>query len=473
MTIKFGTDGWRGIIAEDFTFDNVRLCAQGVSQYLLDRGLGQRGLVVGYDTRFASEEFALAVAQVVAGNGITTYLCQEAAPTPVVSYNIVDRKAGGAAIITASHNPARWNGFKYKPEYAGSASPEVVAALEENIYAVSQRDGVKSVPWGSALEGGTGVSISPAPPYLGHIAGLVDIQGAKSAGLKIVVDAMYGSGAGYFPTLFEGGETRVQELHGERNPLFPGIAQPEPVAHNLTALSRVVVEQGADVGLALDGDGDRLGVVDEKGEFITPLQVFALLALYMLETRGERGALVKSITATQMVYRLGELFSVPVIETPVGFKYIGPVMSEKDALIGGEESGGFGFRGHIPERDGILSGLFILDMMVRTGKRPSELIQHLYSLVGPHYYRRDDVTFDPEKRSLLEKRLSEARPDALGGRKVTRQEDVDGSRFMLEDGSWTIMRFSGTEPLLRIYAEAESTDRVGVLIAEARGLLGV
>ena len=473
MTIKFGTDGWRGIIAEDFTFDNVRLCAQGVSQFLLKLGLAKRGLVVGYDTRFASEEFALAVAEVAVGNGVTTYLCQEAAPTPVVSYNIVDRKAGGAAIITASHNPARWNGFKYKPEYAGSASPEVVAALEENIAAVPQRDGVKFVPWGSALENGTGLSISPAPPYLTHITRLVDMQGARNAGLKVAVDAMYGSGAGYFPALFEGGKTRVQELHGERNPLFPGMAQPEPVAHNLADMSRAVVEQDADVGLALDGDADRLGVVDEKGEFITPLQVFALLALYLLETRGERGTLVKSMTATQMVYRLGELFKVPVIETPVGFKYIGPIMSQEDALIGGEESGGFGFRGHIPERDGILSGLFILDMMVRTGKRPSELIQHLYSLVGPHYYRRDDVSFDPEQRALLEGRLREARPDALGGRKVTRQEDVDGSRFMLEDGSWTVMRFSGTEPLLRIYAEAESMDRVGVLIAEARGLLGV
>ncbi|MBF8266787.1 MAG: Phosphoglucomutase [Dehalococcoidia bacterium] len=473
MTIKFGTDGWRGIIAQDFTFENVRLCAQGVSRYLLERGLAHRGLVVGYDTRFASEEFALAVAEVAAGNGITTYLCQEAAPTPVVSYNIVERRAGGAAIITASHNPARWNGFKYKPEYAGSASPEVVDALEENIATVSAHGGVKSLPWDRALETGMGVSIAPAPPYLGHVARLVDLQGARDAGLRVVVDAMYGPGAGYFPALLKGGDTRVHEIHGERNPLFPGMVQPEPVAQNLVGLSRAVVSQGADVGLALDGDADRLGVVDEKGEFITTLQVFALLALYLLETRGERGALVKSITTTQMIYRLGELFNVPVYETSVGFKYIGPVMTQENALMGGEESGGFGFRGHIPERDGILSGLFILDMMVKTGKKPSELIEHLYSLVGPHYYRRDDVSFDPEQRPALERRLAEARPDALGGRKVTRQENVDGSRFMLEDGSWAIIRFSGTEPLLRIYAEGESPDRVGTLIAEARGLLGI
>jgi phosphomannomutase len=473
MTIKFGTDGWRGIIAQDFTFDNVRYCAQGVSRYLLERGLAQRGLVVGYDTRFASEDFAQAVAEVVAGNGITTHLCQEAAPTPVISYNVVHLQAGGAAIITASHNPARWNGFKYKPEYAGSASPEIVTALEEHIAAVSTHGAVISMPWDRALDLGTGKSIDPASPYLAHVARLVDLQGVKDAGLRVVADAMYGAGAGYFPSLLSGGNIRVQEIHGERNPLFPGMAQPEPVAHNLAGLSRAVVEQGADVGLALDADADRFGLVDEKGNFITPLQVFALLALYLLETRGERGALVKSITATSMVYRLGELFSVPVYETPVGFKYIGPIMSQENALMGGEESGGFGFRGHIPERDGILSGLFLLDMMVKTGKRPSELIEYLYSRVGPHHYRRDDVSFDAERRGAVEKRLREARPDTLGGTKVTRQDNVDGVRFILKDGAWAIIRFSGTEPLLRIYAEGESPERVDILISEARGLAGV
>jgi phosphomannomutase len=213
--------------------------------------------------------------------------------------------------------------------------------------------------------------------------------------------------------------------------------------------------------------------MDEKGNFINPLQVFALLALYLLETRGERGALVKSLTATSMVYRLGEIFGVPVHETPVGFKYIGPLMVRENALIGGEESGGFGFRGHIPERDGVLSGLFLLDMMVKTGKRPSELIEYLYSRVGPHYYRRDDVSFHPGQRSAVEQRIRSARPDSLGGTKVARQDNVDGIRFVLEDGSWAIIRFSGTEPLLRIYAEGGSPDRVDTLISEARGVAGV
>jgi len=473
MTIKFGTDGWRGIIAQDFTFENVRYCAQGVSRYLLEHGLGQRGLVVGYDTRFASEDFALAVAEVAAGNGISTQLCREAAPTPVISYNVVDRQAGGGVIITASHNPAKWNGFKYKPDYGGSASPEIVAALEEHIAAVSAGDPVSSIPWDRAMELGTGKYIDQTSSYMGQMARLVDLQGIRNAGLNVVADAMYGAGAGYFPSLLNGGNIRVKEIHGERNPIFPGLGQPEPVAHNLTGLSRAVVEKRADVGLALDADADRFGLVDEKGNFINPLQVFALLALYLLETRGERGALVKSLTATSMVYRLGEIFDVPVHETPVGFKYIGAVMSSENALMGGEESGGFGFRGHIPERDGILSGLFLLDMMVKTGKRPSELIEHLYSRVGPHYYRRDDVSFDPGQRNTVKKRLQEARPDAMGGIKVAQRDEMDGIRFVLEDGAWAIIRFSGTEPLLRIYAEGESTDKVDILISEARGLAGV
>jgi phosphomannomutase len=266
----------------------------------------------------------------------------------------------------------------------------------------------------------------------------------------------------------------VLEINGERNPLFPGMLQPEPVAHNLGRLARTVVEKGADVGFAFDGDADRVGIIDEKGEFITPLQTFALLALYLLEVRGERGPIVKSLTATRMVYRLGELFGVPVFETPVGFKYIGPMMMEKDALIGGEESGGFGFRGHIPERDGILSALLFLELMLRTGRRPSELVEYLYSRVGPHHYARRDVPFQPGERSVLEGRLSSGQPiPELGGVRVLGMDRLDGFRFTFEGGSWLVVRFSGTEPLLRLYAEAESPSRVERLLDGAMELLGL
>ncbi len=473
MSIRFGTDGWRAIIAEDYTFDNVRLCTRGVSQYMLNQGLAQRGLVVGYDTRFASEDFARTVAETAAGSGVNVFLCDRPAPTPVVTYNIVDRKAGGAVVITASHNPPNWNGYKYKPDYAGSASPEITSAIEELIDAVPAGEPAPSLAWSDALAKGVGQGIDPYEAYVEHVGGLLDLPALRDAGMKLVVDVMYGAGAGYMQSILGGGKTSVTEIHGERNPIFPGIRQPEPVADNLTELPRLVTETNADAGFALDGDADRFGLVDEKGRHVSPLQVFALLALYMLETRGERGPLVKSITTTRMIYRLGEIYNVPVYETPVGFKYVGPLMTQEGALIGGEESGGFGFRGHIPERDGIVSGLFILDMMVRTGRRPSELLDYLYDRVGPHFYDRSDVPLDPEKRDGLAQRMGGVNPDAIGGVKVASRDSTDGYRFVLEDGSWVTIRFSGTEPLLRIYAEGKSADRVGTLLSEAKGLAGL
>ncbi|MDE3268486.1 MAG: phosphoglucomutase/phosphomannomutase family protein [Chloroflexota bacterium] len=472
MAIKFGTDGWRAIIAEDFTFENVRLCTQGVVRYLQQQGLAEQGLVVGYDTRFASEDFALAVAETAAGSGVKTFLSDRAAPTPVVTYNVIDRRAGGAVIITASHNPPQWNGFKFK-EYAGSASPEITDAIEALIEDASREGSADAIPWAQARSSGTGVDIDPSMAYAGHVGSLVDLARLRSAGLKLVVDPMFGAGAGYLPSILGGGSTTLQEMHAERNPLFPGLRQPEPVADNLTRLCERVTKTGADAGLALDGDADRFGLVDEKGRVINPLQVFALLALYMLETRGDRGPVVKSATTSRMLYRLGEIFEVPVHETPVGFKYVGPLMEREGALIGGEESGGYGFRGHIPERDGILSALFILDMMVRTGRRPSKLLDHLYDLVGPHFYDRSDIPLLPGQREVVAGAIGNTNPDSVAGVKVASSDTTDGRRFVLEDGSWVTVRLSGTEPLVRIYAEAPSQERVESLLAEARGLVGL
>ena len=468
-SIKFGTDGWRGITARDFTFQNVALCAQGVASYLKEEGLASRGLVVGYDTRFASEDFASEVAQVMAGNGVKTYLSDKPSPTPVVSYNILVRKAAGAVIITASHNPPQWNGFKYRPEYAGSATPEIIARLEQGIQEAGST-GVESLELSDARSQGLVESIDPMAPYLAQVARLVDLNVVSDAGINVVTDAMYGAGAGYFPGILSGGNSSVVELHGERNPAFPGMTQPEPIARNLGALAEAVVGKGADVGIALDADADRLGVIDEKGNFLTSLQVFALLALYLLEVKGERAPLVKTLTSTSMLFRLGELFQVPVFETPVGFKYVGPVMTREQALMGGEESGGYAFRGHIPERDGVLSGLLFLELMVRTGKRPSELVQYLYDKVGPHYYQRRDVHFQPDEREALEGRLAALRPGSIGDLKVVGVDEVDGKRFRLENG-WVVMRFSGTEPLLRIYAEADSPTTVKRILDRGASLL--
>ncbi len=470
--IKFGTDGWRGVIAEDFTFDNVRICAQGVARYLLEHNVGSQGLLVGYDTRFASEDFSAAVAEVVAANGIKVYLNPKAAPTPVISYAIVAQQAAGAVIITASHNPGIWNGFKYKTEYAGSASPEVIAELESHIQRIDAGGEVKRLPLDEALEKGLVEYYDPAPAYLKHVAEMVDLDRIRQAGLRVAVDSMYGSGSGYLKGLLSGGRTEITEINAERNPLFPGI-QPEPIAPNLTKLSQTVREIGADVGLATDGDSDRIGVVDEHGDFITPLQVFALLALYLLEVRGERGAIVKSITTTDMVYRLGELYSVPVHETLVGFKYLGPLMISENALIGGEESGGFGFRGHIPERDGVLAGLYLLDLMISLNMKPSELMEHVYAKVGPHYYHRNDYDFPPEQRESIVTRLNQAKPSHIEGSEVTGIDTADGFRFRLSDRSWLLIRLSGTEPLLRIYAESQSMERVERLLEAGKKFAGI
>ena len=467
MTIKFGTDGWRAVIAEDFTFENVRICAQGTADYLHERDLAVRGLLVGYDTRFASEDFAAAVAEVTTANGVRTLLAEKVAPTPVLSYNVVHRKLGGGVIITASHNPARWNGYKYKPDYGGSASPEVIARLEALIAEAGPPQTARAQA-GNLVE-----RIDPDPPYLAHIAGLVDLESIREAGLKIAVDPMHGAGAGYFTRLLDGGSTSVTEIRADRNPAFPGMAQPEPLAHNLEGLIDTVGEGPADVGLATDGDADRLGVVDETGRFVTTLQTFALLCLHQLEVLGRRGPLVRSITMTSMVDRLGRMFNVPVFDTPVGFKHLGPVMMREDALLAGEESGGYAFRGHIPERDGILSGLLVLEMMVKTGKSFSELVAILTDRVGPHYFHRWDLSFGPELRGEILARVSEARPETIGGRRVEGIDTRDGFRFLLEDGDWVLVRFSGTEPLLRVYAEAGSPEAVESLLADARALAGL
>jgi len=471
--IKFGTDGWRGIIAEDFTFDNVRICAQAVAEYLKKSRLDKRGLVIGYDTRFASEDFAAAAAEVLAGNDIKVHLCLKPAPTPVVSFAVPATKSAGAIVITASHNPGSWNGFKYKSQNGASAPPEVTSRIEKNIASLTRRGGgVQRLALDKALKKGLVDYVDPSPVYFEHLGRFVDIERLRRQNLNIVADPMYGAGIGYFKTVLKGGNLKITEINAERNPAFPQI-QPEPIARNLTRLSRLVVTRKADVGLATDGDADRIGIIDERGQFLTQHQVFALLCLYLLEVRGERGAMVRTVTSTMMLSRLGKLFDVPVYETPVGFKYVAPLMMKKNAIIGGEESGGYGFRGHVPERDAILAGLYFLDFMAKTKKTPSQLLNYLYSKVGSHYYDRRDFHISPAKRQTIVQRLSSNPPATVADSKVTRVDTTDGFRFFLSDESWLLLRFSGTEPLVRIYAEAESPEKVKATLDEGEKLIGV
>ena len=385
-TIRFGTDGWRAIIADDYTFENVRACAEGVARYLEQTGLASRGAVIGFDTRFASEYFAAASAEVLAAHGIKTYLFESAAATPVACSAILDKGAGGAIVITASHNPGTYNGFKYKPEYAGSAPPEVVDALEAAIDAGQAENAQQRLPIEKAIADGLVQRFDPRPEYDARIARTVNLDRIRRAGLSIVFDPMHATGAGVLTRLLEGGTTRVREIRGDRNPLFPGMVAPEPIARNLTLLSDAVIDSAADIGLATDGDADRLGVIDEAGHFVDQLQTFALLSYCLLEYRGQRGPLVRSVTSTRMIDRLGELYGVPVYETPVGFKYLGPKMTEVNAIAAGEESGGYAFAQHLPERDGIYAGLILLDLLATSGKSTADLVKELYAKVGQFFF---------------------------------------------------------------------------------------
>jgi alpha-D-glucose phosphate-specific phosphoglucomutase len=471
--IKFGTDGWRAIVGEDYTFDNVRACAASAALFLKRHGLADRGLIVGYDARYASEDFAAAVAEVAAAAGVKVALSDRLCPTPVVSYSIIDRKAGGGIVITASHNPWQWNGFKYKPDYGGSASPEVVAELEAALPDLVGRT-LPAREIEEAKRAGMVEMFDPRPPYLAQLARLVDLDALKGAGLRVCYDAMYGTGAGYFDALLQGGSTKVTELHGFRNPIFPGMHAPEPIARNLTVMREAMASGSFDVGVATDGDADRVGIADERGVFINQLQVFGMLAYYLLEYRRERGAIVKSITTTAMVQKLGAIYGVPVHETQVGFKFLGPKMMAEDALLGGEESGGYGFRGHVPERDGILAGLYMLDFVARSGKKPAELLRELYAKVGEHHYDRLDVTMRDDQRQTVLDRIAAAKPDAVAGMKVTSIDTTDGFRFSFGDNGWLLFRFSGTEPLVRIYTEIVGDESlVQKVLDEGRGIAGV
>ncbi len=471
VTIKFGTDGWRGRMAEDYTFDSVRRCAQGFAQYLLDDGKRGQWVVVGHDKRFQSEYFAAAVAEVLAANGLKVYLTDGPTPTPVISYAVVDKKAVGAVNVTASHNPPVDNGFKVRDEHGGAIAPDGLKAIEARI--PERVEAVKRLPLAEAEAQGLVARFDAAPAYIEHIKTLVDLEPIKAAGLKVMVDPMWGNGAGWFPRLLGGGKTEIIEIHNVRNPVFPEMKRPEPIRPNVDAGLRATVEHGADVLLINDGDADRVGFGDEKGAFIDQLRAYGLLAYYLLEVRGQRGPIVKTLSTTTMLNKLGKIYDVPVYETGVGFKYVAPKMLEVDALIGGEESGGYAFRGNVPERDGILAGLYMLDFMVRTGKKPTELLAELFEKVGgAHYYKRIDTPFQGDRQEKIDRILA-ANPQTIGGLKVTELVTIDGYQFRLEDGGWLLIRFSGTEPIIRVYCETMHPDKVDAILTDGLKIAGI
>ncbi|MBN2555383.1 MAG: phosphoglucomutase/phosphomannomutase family protein [Anaerolineales bacterium] len=469
--IKFGTDGWRARIADEYTFSAIRRCTHGFAHYILNHEGKKRPVVVGYDMRFASEDFARVAAEVLAGHGLHVLLTDGPTPTPTISYAVVANQAAGAINITASHNPPADNGFKVRDRNGGAVSPSGLIEIESMI--PSDETSIPRLPYQQGVDEGIITVFDPDPAFIKQMERLVDLEPIRQAGLTILVDAMWGNGAGWFPRLLNGGTTRVIEIHNERNPIFPEMKRPEPIPPNIDAGLAATTEFGADVLLINDGDADRIGFGDEKGTFINQLRAFGLLAYYLLDVRGERGPIVKTLSTTSMLNKLGEIYTVPVFETGVGFKYVAPKMIEVDALIGGEESGGYAFQGHVPERDGILAGLYFLDMMVRLNRKPSELLELLFEKVGAHYYDRIDSPLDASKREVYKANIENAHPETIGGIPVLGLNATDGYKFELEGGGWLLIRFSGTEPVVRVYCETQDETKVQPVLEDGLRIVGL
>ena len=478
--IVFGTDGWRARVADDFTFESVRRCAEGVARYVVDRGEQAKGVVVAYDRRFASEHFAAAAAEVLLAYDIPVAFAATAVPTQMSSYEVVERGAAAGVVITASHNPWTDNGFKVKSPTGAAAGPEILATLEATIAANAGR-AIPARPFADAEAAGLVERFDPFPGYERFVRRTLDLDALRAADATILVEPMWGSGAGWIGRLLAGGRIRVTEIHTERNPYFGGV-NPEPIRPNIDEALRTVAAGGYDLGLLLDGDADRAGAIDERGVFVHQLQVYGLLMYYLLEHRGLRAPVVKAVNETSMAERLGERYGVAVHETPVGFKFVGPKMIATGAMYGGEESGGYGFGMHLPERDGIYADLLLLDLFLReraAGRWPvSRAIAHLHEIAGPSHYDRVDVHVARDAYPALKERLLvdlvEKAPTELAGRPVTRTVELstkDGFKFFVADGSWLMVRFSGTEPLVRVYTEATTDEAARACLAAGEAIV--
>jgi alpha-D-glucose phosphate-specific phosphoglucomutase len=475
MAIKFGTDGWRAVIAETFTFENVRLVSQALADYLLEASdPGRRPeIVIGFDTRFLSDRFAAETARVMAANGITACLARADAPTPAISYNIVHKKVSGGVMITASHNPPRYNGFKVKAAYGGAAQKHQIEAIERKLSGIHERIGANLMDFKKAEEQGLIQKFDPAWPYYEHLTtDLLNMDIISNGELTVIADAMYGAGRGAFREILSRTRTRVVELHDDLHPGFGGI-HPEPSEKNLKTLIATVQNENAHLGVATDGDADRIGAVDDRGNYVDPHTIMALSVRYLVERRGLTGDIAKTISSTLMLNRLAKKYDVAIHETPVGFDVIAQLMLTDDVLLGGEESGGISIKGHIPEGDGILMGLLLMEIVADAGVPLSELIDDLQREVGPTCYQRDDIRLKSFiSKSRMVKRLVENTPEKIAGESVVKVDDYDGVKYHLADDSWLLIRPSGTEPVLRVYAEGGSRAAVAAMLQTGRELVG-
>jgi len=461
--IKFGTDGWRGIIADDFTFDNVRRVAGAIASYILKYEDAKRGVFIGYDTRFASQRFAQATAEVIASAGVRVKLANDYTPTPAISYAVKSQSAAGGVMITSSHNPWNWNGVKFKGKFGGSATPAIMKRIEEEMAAGAMPKGVSA-----AIE-----EVDLKQPYIAAVCAFADVDLVAKTNFKFAVDAMYGSGRGILSGIFRERGIRHVAIREELNPLFPGI-NPEPIEPHVALLQQTVVRDKCDAGLATDGDADRIGAVAEDGSFVDSHKIFCVLLRWLLERKKWPGDVVRAFNTTRMLDRIAAKYGRKIYETKIGFKYIADLMMEREILIGGEESGGIGYSRYLPERDGVLNCLLLANVMAEEGKPLGQLVADVQREFGAHYYGRRDLHIAEE---IKQGAIQRARADdtrKLGRYAVIKKEHLDGIKFFLDaptngNGAeaWILFRASGTEPLLRLYCEAASPELVTEILASA------
>lgn len=468
--IKFGTDGWREIIAREFTFENVKMVTQAIAEYICDNNMADRGIVIGFDNRFLSDHFARAVAEVLCGNNIKVYMTGRATPTPVTAFAVKHLKAGGAVMLTASHNPPEYNGIKFIPEYAGPALPYITNVLELNVNKVISSGEYKDVNYEKAKSDGMITDIDPFEDYINHLKTVVDLDKIAQARLSVIIDPMFGAGIGYLDRILTDAGCRVKVIHGYRDPLFGG-SLPEPAEKVLTELRDKVLSEEANLGLAMDGDADRFGIIDSDGTFIIANQVLYLIYYHLINNRGLKGTVARSVATTHMLDRIAGHYGFDVDETPVGFKYIGESMMKRGSILGGEESGGLSIQGHIPEKDGILAAVLIAELVAEQGIPVREILKQIDDKFGRLISRRLDIHTTAEKKEAVLEIIKEMSPSEISEHAVVSTLAIDGKKFVLDDGSWVLIRASGTEPLFRIYVESDSEEKLKKIQNATRALL--
>lgn len=456
--IRFGTDGWRAVIADDFTYANLQTVARGTAEWVKKQKDGDGSIVLGYDTRFQGHAFTEFVARVFGSAGVRVRLSDSFVSTPAISWKAADGGHTAGIVITASHNPPSYNGFKIKAHFGGPATPEMIAEVEAEMAALTGDLELKSMD--DLVASGTVEKFALREEYVELLRSRLDVDAIKESGTRVAYDAMYGAGQGIVTELL--GKARVTELGHDENPGMYGQA-PEPIERNLEALMRTVVEKNSSAGLATDGDADRIGLVDEEGVFVDSHKILALLVKYLFTEKDMKGSIVKTFSTTDMLDRMGKVYRIPVETTQIGFKYIGPRMIESDVLVGGEESGGMAVKGHIPERDGLYIGLLVVEMMVKRERTLSGLVRELMDEFGPLYQSRQDLHTTEARKQAVLKVLRDEGFATVNGKAVTKTENLDGTKFRV-DGGWLLFRPSGTEPVLRIYSEAATAEEADALV---------